>query len=318
MNVRAPVAVVGAGGFIGRALVTRLLSQKVPVAAVVRRPVTFAQPVKVCPLGDLCANTDWAPVFAGVAGVVHLAGRAHAPMAASDDWIETETEAARHLAASAVRAGVDRLILVSSIKVHGERSVRPFRADDPLAPADPYAVAKARIESVMSAAVAGGGTSLAIIRPPLVYGPRVKANFLALLGLVNRAPALPFGTLANRRSLLYIENLVDLVERVLSRPERASGAFLARDDEDLSISELVRRIGRHLGHQPLLVPCPLFLLNGLARAIGRAGAVGRLGSALQVDDRPTRAALAWRPPVNLDDGLAATCRWFLDAARDRA
>ena len=313
METREPVAVVGAGGFIGRALVARLVAEKVLVSALVRRAAQFDPAVRVVPTGDLTPATDWAPVLGGISSVVHLAGRAHAPAdRVPEDWIATEIATARHLAVSAVRAGVERVVLMSSIKVHGEATgAHPFRAEDPLAPADPYGIAKARTEAAMRDAVAGSATALAILRPPLVYGPEVKANFRALLGLVARAPALPFASLANRRSFVYVENLVDLVLLLLARKEPASGAFLARDGVDLSTPELVRRIGRHLGHTPLLLPCPLFVLRGMAGALGRGDMIGRLADSLQLDDHATRDALAWRPPVSVDDGLAATCRWFL-------
>ena len=310
----ARIVVVGAGGFIGRAVVARLAADGVEVVAVARRPIEFAPAVRALALGDLSPRTTWQTVLAGARVVIHLASRAHAPLSGDPDpWIAGELAAARHLASEAIAAGVTQMILLSSIKVHGETTAAtPFRADQPLAPADVYGHAKARLETAMRETIVGSGTALAIIRPPLVYGPEVKGNFRALLDLVRRAPVLPLGGIANRRSLLCRDNLVDLLARIAAAPAPVTGAYLARDDQEIGTSELLRRIGRHLGRVPLLLPCPVPLLRLAARALRRAEAIDRLTQSLQVDDRPTRAVLGWRPPVDLDAGLAGTCRWYLE------
>jgi nucleoside-diphosphate-sugar epimerase len=169
----------------------------------------------------------------------------------------------------------------------------------------------------MSEATAESETALAVIRPPLVYGPGVKANFRALLRLVRRAPALPFASIASRRSLIYRENLVDLIAQMLRRAEPVRGAFLARDDQTLSVPELIRRIGRHFGRTPFLLPCPVAVLSLAGRLLGRADAVDRFAQSLEIDDRATRAALGWTPRVPIEEGLAETCRWFLEWERGR-
>jgi len=317
----AHIVVVGAGGFIGGALAARLAESGAEIRAVTRRPANLPSGVPAIALGTLASSTDWTALFEGARSVVHLASGPNPTAAAaiSPDWEETEVAAARHLARSAAASGVPQLLLVSSAKVHGEdtRPGNPLTSDSPLAPADSYAVVKLRTEQAMADAVQRSGTALAVIRPPLVYGPGVKGNFRAILHLVRRAPVLPFASIANRRSLVYLGNLVDLVMAVLRRAAPVRGSFLARDDEDLSTPELIRRIGRHLGRTPILLPCPAALLTLGARALGQRAAIDRLTQSLQLDDHATRSALGWTPPLAVDRGLAETCRWFLDWERDR-
>ncbi len=305
----APVVVVGAGGFIGRALVARLAERGAPVSAVVRRPVAVPRGVTLHAIGDITAATDWSPLLHGARAVVHLASRAHAPLGADRDWIEGEAAAAAQLARAAGRAGVERLVLVSSIKVLGETTDGvPFRAGRPAAPEDGYGFAKWCIEEAMRTAAAG--PALTVIRPPLVYGPGVKANFHALLRLVDRGLPLPFASIANRRSLVFLDNLVDLVELALAHPAARDGTFLLRDEEEVSTPELIRRIARALGRPARLFACPPPLLRLAARAAGHRAAADRLLGSLSIDDTATRDQLGWRPRVALDDGLAATCRWY--------
>ena len=317
----AHIVVLGAGGFIGGPLAARLLALGACVRAVTRRPTPLAPGLSATVAGDLTARMDWTSLLDGASGVVHLASGSNPVVGAatSADWVETEVAAAEHLARSAVAAGVRQLVLVSTIKVHGEETQpgSPLTADRPLAPADAYAAVKLRTEQAMAGAVRDSETALAVIRPPVVYGPGVKTNFRTLLRLVRRAPVLPFASIANRRSLIHRENLVDLLAQVLRRPEAVRGEFLARDDEDLSTPELIRRIGRHVGHTPILLPCPVAALSLAGRLLGKAAAVDRLTQSLEVDDRATRAALGWAPRIGVDAGLADTCRWFLEWERGR-
>lgn len=311
MNAR-PVVVVGGAGFIGRALCARLAARGEAVVTVLRRPAASAPGVATRVMGTLDADSDWGPVLDGARAVVHLASRAHAPLAPGEGegWIEAEAARARHLAAEAARAGIERLVLLSSIKVHGEATgERPFDAAMPPAPGDPYGVAKWRVEQAMRTAAAGG-PGLVVLRPPLVYGPGVKANFRALLRLADRAVPLPLASIDNRRALVFLENLLDLVDAALTHPAAPGRTFLLRDDDEVSTPELVRRIARQLDRPARLLPCPPGLLHGAARLLGRGAAADRLLGSLQVDDGATRATLGWRPRYSLDQGLAATCRWY--------
>ena len=310
LSQSAPIVVVGAGGFIGRALVARLAQRGAPVTAVVRRAVAVPPHVTPCVIGDITGATDWAPLLRGARAVVHLASRAHAPLGADLSWIEGDATAAAQLAREAGRAGVERLVLMSSIKVLGEATDGvPFRGGRPAAPGDAYGFAKWYVEEAMRKA-GTGGSALTVIRPPLVYGPGVTANFRALLRLVDRAPPLPFASIANRRSLVFVENLVDLLELTLAHPAARDGTFLVRDEEEVSTPDLVRRIARALHRPARLFPCPPALLRMAARIAGRRGAADRLLGSLCIDDSATRERLGWRPRVALDDGLAETCRWY--------
>jgi nucleoside-diphosphate-sugar epimerase len=310
LSQSAPIVIVGAGGFIGRALVARLAQRGVPVTAVVRRAAAVPPDVALHAIGDITASTDWAPLLRGARAVVHLASRAHAPLGADLGWIEGDAAAAAQLAREAGRAGVERLVLVSSIKVLGEVTDGvPFRAGRPAAPGDTYGFAKWYVEEAMRTAGVAG-PALTVIRPPLVYGPGVTANFRALLRLVDRAPPLPFASIANRRSLVFLDNLVDLIELALTHPAARDGTFLLRDEEEVSTPELVRRIARALHRPARLFPCPPPVLRLAARLAGRRTAADRLLGSLSIDDSATRERLGWRPGVTLDDGLAETCRWY--------
>jgi nucleoside-diphosphate-sugar epimerase len=307
-----PVAVIGAAGFIGRALVARFCRRGIPVIAVARRALDVA-PAEGATLrlaGDLAEpSLDWAELIAGAQAVVHLASRAHAPPG-DVGWIERDAALAARLARAAAALGVERVLLMSSVKVLGDSSAdEPFRAGQSAAPGDGYGFAKWSIEEAMRGVLAGG-PALTVLRPPLVYGPGVKANFLALIGTVDRGLPLPFASVANRRSLIYLDNLVDLVETALAHPAARDGTFLLRDEREPSTPELIRLIAAALGKPARLFRCPPALLRFAFAALGGAGFAERLLGSLSVDDGETRQRLGWRPRVPLEEGIAATCRWY--------
>lgn len=304
-----PVVVTGAAGFIGRALIARLAAEGVPVIALTRAPMTLAAGIAGRPAGALTAASDWPALLAGARTVVHLASRAHAPIAAAEEarWITAEAQTAAALARAARSAGIERLVFLSSIKVQGEATAgAPFRAADPPAPADVYGRAKLAIEAAMRET----GAPLAVLRPPLVYGPEVKANFRALLRLVDRGLPLPLATIDNRRSLIFLDNLVDLILAALTHPAAVGGVFLARDEEEPSTPALIRQIAAGLGRPARLFPCPPTALRVAARLLGQTAAIERLTGSLSLDDSATRQRLDWRPRVPLAAGIAATCRWY--------
>ena len=309
---------MGAAGFIGRALVARLARRGTPVIAVARGETSGAAEPGVVwhAVGDMSAAAiDWPRLLTGARAVVHLASRAHAPPG-EPGWIERDAALATRLARGAAAAGVEQLLLMSSIKVLGEGTASaPFRAGQSAAPADAYGFAKWSIEEAMRAA-STSGPALTVLRPPLVYGPGVKANFLALLRLVDRGLPLPFASIANRRSLVFVENLVDLVEVALAHPAARHATLLLRDDDEPSTPALIRAIAQALARGTRLFPCPPPLLRlGLA-AIGRGDVAERLLGSLTIDDSETRQRLGWRPRLGLGEGLLATCRWYRsDACR---
>jgi nucleoside-diphosphate-sugar epimerase len=314
-----PIVVLGAAGFVGRALVRRLAADGREVIAVTRRMATFGPGIKVVTASELLPSSGWSRTLAGAVAAIHVASPPNARNAGPDieAWIAAEAGTSRHVAEEIARAHVPQAILLSSVLVHGEATTEtPFRAGQPLAPATPYARAKVRAEQEMHAILADSGTALAIVRPPLVYGPEAGDRFQILLRLVERAAMLPLAGIRNWRSMIYRENLVDLLSHVLMRPEPVQGAYLVRDDDELSTPELVRRIGARLGHVPALLPCPVSLLRTAGYLLGRGEIVDRLTQSLQVDDRATRLALGWSPPYDVDAGLTETCRWFLDQGKN--
>jgi nucleoside-diphosphate-sugar epimerase len=305
------IVVTGAAGFIGRALVERLARRGAEVVALVRNPVALGAGVAVRAIGDITPATPWPGLVAGARMLVHLAGRAHSALDDERGWIETEAASAAALARAAMSAGIERIVLLSSIKVLGESTADlPFRAHQAPAPEDIYGLAKWRTEESMRAAA---GERLVILRSPLVHGPGVKANFRALIRLVDTGLPLPFGAIANRRSLVFLDNLIDLIEITLAHPDAAGETFLLRDDTDVSTPELVRRIAAALGRKARLFALPPPLLQLAGALVGRARAADRLVSSLRVDDLATRERLGWRPLVALDDALVATCRSYRQA-----
>ncbi len=305
-----PVAVVGAGGFIGQALCRHLAERGIPVIAIMRCAMKMPAGVVVRESGALSATSPWLSLLAGASSVVHLASRAHAAVAEDPErWIADEAATASALASGAGAGAVRRLVFLSSIKVHGETTEgRPFRASDPPAPADPYGRAKLGMEQAMAATV--GAPPLVTLRPPLVFGPGVKANFARLIRLVDRGLPIPFGSVQNRRSLVYIDNLLELIDIALVHPAAEGGTFLMRDNEEVSTPDLIRAIANALDRRPRLPPCPVPLLRAAARLARQSAAVDRLTTSLQIDDQATRDLLGWQPRQTLANGLATTCQWY--------
>jgi nucleoside-diphosphate-sugar epimerase len=307
------ILVTGATGFVGRALVHRLLADRRTVRAAVR-PDSAALPPDVEPVivGDIGADTDWRTALAGVDGVVHLAARAHIVHDSSPDahalYRAVNTLGTLRLAEAAATAGVRRFVFLSSVRVHGERSTgAPFNESSPLAATDPYGRSKAEAERGLAALAAAGGLEPVILRPPLVYGPGARGNFARLVRLVERGVPLPLGAVRNRRSLVFLGNLVDAIVLSVDHPAATRETFMVSDGEDVSTPELIRRIARVLGKSTRLIPVPPAVLRLGGRLVGRSDDVARLLDDLVVDSSRIGERLGWRPPFTLDEGLAA-CR----------
>ena len=269
---------------------------------------------------DLGATTSWGPVLDGCQAVVHTAARVHVMRDRARDplseYRRVNVDGTVRLAEQAKSAGVRRFVFLSTIKVLGERtdSGHPFTSADAPNPGDAYAVSKAEAEAALLKMGQRQAFEVAIIRPVLVYGPGVKGNFRQLLALMHRGIPLPFGSVSNSRSFVALANLVDLIHRCIEHPGAANSVFLVRDPEDLSTTELLRRIARALGRRARLVPFPTPLLRAAAGAVGMGTVAQRLLDSLQVDDAPTRALLSWTPPHSVDEELRRTAAWFLATA----
>lgn len=235
--------------------------------------------------------------------------RAHDPLAAFRD---VNTHGTERLARSAMGAGVHRIVYVSTIKVNGEATgAEPFSETDPPAPSDPHGVSKWEVEQCLQRLAADTGLEMMIVRPPLVYGPGVKGNFLTLLRWAERGIPLPLGDCRNRRSLVGLENFVDFLARCVTHPVAAGETFHAADDEDLSTSELLRWVAQALGRPARLFRAPVSWLRSGVRLVGRVAIYQRLCGSLQVDSGKGRLVLGWVPPLSVDEELARTARWFL-------
>jgi nucleoside-diphosphate-sugar epimerase len=288
------------------------------VVAAVRRP-DFARGVacaRAVAVGDIGPATDWRAALAGVEAVVHAAAKAHARARMDEretaELFAVNAEGARALGLAAAGAGARRFVFLSTVKVLGETTEgrAPFSEADPPNPdpRDPYARAKAAAEEFLARVAAGTALEVVVLRPPLVYGPGARANFARLVRLARLAPPLPFGRVANRRSLLFLGNLTDAIALALAHPRAGGETFLVRDGEDVSTPELIRKIAGHLARPARLFSFPPDLLRAGANALGQGGRVQRLLDSLELDDRKIRDRLGWRPPYSLDRGLALALR----------
>ena len=300
------VLVTGVNGFVGRTLRDKVAhSSKFEVAGAVRSEAQaddFA-------VGNLDDQTNWQQPLNGRDVVIHTAARAHVmkdevpdPLA---EYRKVNVDGTLNLARQAAEAGVRRFIFISSIKVNGEQTPlnKPFTAEDTPAPEDAYGISKMEAEQGLHALAAETGMEVVIIRPPLVYGPGVKGNFVSMIKLVEKGLPLPLGAIHNKRSLVALDNLVDLIITCIDHPAAANQVFLAGDGEDLSTTELLQGVAKAMGKPSRLVPVPAGLLMFGATVLGKkAMAQRRLGS-LQVDISKARNLLGWQPPLSVDEEL---------------
>lgn len=314
MSTEVHLLITGANGFVGSALCAEAVARGYVVVGAVRSP---AQVVKKCAyvsIGTIDQDTNWRPALVGVNMVVHLAARVHVMADASADPLQAFRQvnvmATLHLARQAAAAGVQRFVFISSVKVNGEESApgRPFAADDTPEPQDPYGVSKMEAEQGLREIAADTGMAVVIIRPPLVYGPGVKANFFSMMQWLSRGVPLPLGAIDNRRSLVALDNLVDLILLCCHHPAAVNQTFMVSDDEDLSTTALLRRMGQALGRPARLVPLPPSWLLAAAALVGKAGVANRLCGSLQVDIAKTQRLLGWVPPITVDEGLLRAVR----------
>lgn len=307
------ILVTGAGGFVGTALVAELAKRGMSYRAVTRTPREGC----FC-IGDMDPRTDWTAALDGVDSIIHLASRAHVMNETAADPAghlrSVNVDSTLNLAAQAIKAGVKRFVFISSIKVNGEATKlgRPFTAEDPPSPQNPYAQSKHDAEQGLFALAkaAGSDFEVTVIRPPLVYGPGVKANFATMMDWVNRGIPLPLGSVNNKRSFVFVGNLVDLIILSAIHPKAAGEVFLVSDGEDISTTDLFKKMALALGRPSWMMPLPTPLLNFGAAMIGQRAITSRLTDSLQVDVTKTREMLGWEPRKSVSEGLQQTARSF--------
>jgi nucleoside-diphosphate-sugar epimerase len=323
------VFVSGATGFVGSACWRRLSAHGWPVVAQTRQHAASANSPSVRSLKDGAQPVTWLwesdlsaaavnRALQSTAVVIHTAARVHQVHETAADplaeYRRVNRDMTLQLARHAAQAGVRRFVFLSTIKVNGDFSLpgQPFRADDTLVPpSDPYGLSKYEAEMGLREIAAQTGLEVVIIRPPLVYGPGVKANFLSMMRAINRGWPLPLGAIGNQRSLVALNNLVDLMVTCVDHPAAANQTFLVSDQQDVSTSELLRMTGAALGKPARLVPVPQGLLKTGLSLIGKGAAAQRLCADLAVDSRETTRILGWKPPVSMEEALRATAQHFL-------
>jgi nucleoside-diphosphate-sugar epimerase len=303
------VLVTGSNGFVGRAVLKQLNVMKgLQAVGVVRHTAGFTG-ATVVKVGDLTAQTDWSFALADADAIVHHAARVHVMQETEIDPLTSfravNVEGTLNLASQAAAAGVKRFVFISSVKVHGESTQpgRAFTEADAPNPEDAYGQSKHEAEMGLRQLSTDTGMEVVIIRPPLVYGPGVKANFAALMRAVQRGWPLPLGAVHNLRSLVALSNLADFIVSCITHPQAAHQTFLVSDGQDLSTTELVRGMAQAAGVSARLLPVPVWALQAGASLLGKGDAVQRLCGNLQVDISKSRELLGWSPPISVDEGL---------------
>ena len=309
------VLITGATGFVGSRLTASMdaSNRSIQFRLVTRRPpsgrIPNAEEIRV---DGISGDTDWADSLLNVDVVIHLAARVHVMDDISVDPLSeyrlVNVQGTLNLARQAAKAGVRRFIFLSSIKVNGEETApgECFSESSKPNPVDPYGVSKHEAEEGLREICEKTGMEYVIIRPPLIYGPGVKANYQRLVQAVKRGFPLPFGCINNKRSMLALDNLIDFIIFTTSEPRAANQTFLLSDGQDLSSKELVTKIALALGLPPRILPVPAVLLKVLGIFLGKRTAIDRLLGSLQIDSSKARALLGWKPPISVDEGIART------------
>jgi len=311
------VLVTGATGFVGRFLCERLLAMGLHVRGTLiasESPSSLVAEVEPVVVEPLSMQTPWLHALTGVDTVIHLAARVHIMNDPSADPLvefrTVNTAGSKQLASEACRAGVKRFVFVSSIKVNGEEAINPYNEESPAQPKDAYAVSKYEAEQALLKIEAETCLEVVIVRPTLVYGPRVRANFLNMLKIVQLGIPLPFASIKNKRSLLYVGNLVDALALCATSSSAAGQTYLVSDGEDVSTPELIRRTAQVLGVPARLFPIPASFMYMAGKLTGKSNAMNRLVGSLAVDSSKIRQELGWKPPFTMEEGLRETAEWF--------
>jgi nucleoside-diphosphate-sugar epimerase len=312
------VLITGANGFIGAAVCKHLRNSGVHMlTGTTRRSDLGVGPERVpmYHIPEIGPNTDWSKAISGADSVIHLAARVHVMKDQSADSLAAfrlvNTEGSKALAIQAAAAGVKRFVFISTVKVAGEISPEiGFTERNPAKPEDAYGISKWEAEQALTKIAKATGMEVVIFRPPLVYGPGVKGNFLSLFKAIQKGSLLPLGAIQNKRSLLYVQNLADVIAKTILHPNAGNQTFFVSDAETVSTPELVRKIAMALGKNPRLFNFPLNLLQIAGAMSGRSSAVKRLLGSLTIDSDHIRKQLSWEPPYSMEEGLKETANWF--------
>lgn len=318
MTINNKLLLTGATGFVGSALQQSILaSEKYDLTMAVRGAIDVSSAVRVVPVADLTAATDWTDALQGVDVVIHSAARVHVMNDLSTDPLaefrKVNVDGTLALARQAVAAGVKRFVFVSSIKVNGERTElgSPYSADDRPNPVDPYGVSKYEAEQALLALAQETGLEVVIVRPVLVYGPGVKANFRNMMKWVSRGVPLPLGAIHNKRSLVALDNLVDLILTCAEHPAAVNQVFLASDGNDLSTTQILQQLGVAMNKPTRLLPVPMSWLGFAFGLLGKRKFSQRLCGSLQVDITKNQQLLGWKPSVSVEDAMFKTAKAYL-------
>lgn len=307
----------GANGFVGQTLCKELLHLGWQLRSALRHAGNLTVGSESLIVGNIDGQTDWSQALQDVDVIIHLAARVHVmkdtvpdPLA---EFLKVNLYGTSNLAQQAARAGVKRLVYVSSVKVNGEKTAEgqlPFTESDQPDPQDPYAISKWRAEQDLQRIAQETGLEVVIVRPPLVYGPGVKGNFLRLLKAINRGIPLPLAGINNLRSLVYVGNLVDALITCAEHPAAAGHTYLVSDGEDISTAQLAEKIAHSLGRNNHSFYFPFALLRSMAAIAGRTEQLDRLFGSLQISNEKLRRELGWSPPYTMEQGLRATADWW--------
>lgn len=309
------IVVTGANGFVGRALLQEAVARGLTLRGITRAPCDLGPSIENHVVGEINESTDWDQALKGCETVIHLAARVHVMQDTEPDPLAAfrriNVAGTERLARDAARHGVKRLVYVSSIKVNGEETTDTHRytESDVPAPQDAYGQSKLEAEQVLHQISRETGMEVVIVRPPLVYGPAVKGNFELLLKVAAKGWPLPFASVDNQRSLIYVGNLVDALLCCATHPAAAGQTYLVRDGEDLSTAKLLRGLSVALNVPSRLIPCPPALLRLAGNLTGRREQLKRLLGCLRVDDGKIRQELTWLPPYSTGQGLQAVAQW---------
>jgi len=307
------VLVTGATGFVGSAVIRQLSLEpdKCAIAALRHDSTKLPNQIKKVIVGDLLASTDYSSALKGVNVVIHAAARVHVMSDDAGDPLsefrKVNVEGTLNLARQSAKAGVKRFIFISSIKVNGEGTQgTPFTPDDAINTNDPYGLSKWEAEQGLLALAEETGIEVVIIRPPLIYGPGVKANFMKMIQWVHKGVPLPLGAVENRRSLIALDNLVSFIVHCLDHPRASNEVFLVSDGEDVSTPQLLRKVAEALGKQVRLIPVPVKFIRFVAGVLGKKDVIERLLGSLQVDSSKAQKLLGWSPVTDIDEQLRKT------------